>query len=90
MSLGKPFKEEEFNEFVIRTFSSDRDPFEMVWHFDNENRLVVILEETDWLFQFDNELPMKMKDPIFIPKGVIHRVIKGSSDLKVKIFKSND
>jgi hypothetical protein len=35
----------------------------------------------------DNELPIKLivGEKYFIPEGVYHRVIKGNSNLKVKI-----
>ena len=42
---------------------------------------------TDWKFQFDNELPVELHPAreIHIPKGRIHRIIKGSGDLIVEI-----
>ena len=42
-----------------------------------------------WQLQRDNELPLELKEgiDIFIPKGQIHRVIKGQTDLKLKIKK---
>ena len=46
-----------------------------------------MIGETDWMFQFDNELPFQMEGKFFIPMGVYHRVIKGSGDLKLKIKK---
>ena len=39
------------------------------------------------MFQFDNDLPVEINKKIFIPKGVIHRIIKGNEDLKLKITK---
>jgi hypothetical protein len=86
--MNRPYTQEIIDESVIiRTFSGDVDEFELKWHWDEDDRLVEIIGSTDWLFQFDNELPIEMKDPIFIPKGNIHRVIKGSGELKVKIYK---
>jgi hypothetical protein len=37
--------------------------------------------------QFDNELPFELKkgDRIFITEGRIHRILKGTTDLKIKI-----
>jgi hypothetical protein len=60
---------------------------ELKWHWDEEDRTVEVIGKTDWEFQFDNELPIKMDKPIFIPKGAMHRVIKGTKDLQVKITK---
>jgi len=38
--------------------------------------------------KFVNELPVSMDKPIFIPKHVWHRTIKGTGPLKIKITKS--
>ena len=71
----------------IRTFSKDVDPMDLIWHMDDEDRTITILEGSGWQFQRDNELPLELKegDRIFIPKHQIHRVIKGKTDLKIKI-----
>jgi hypothetical protein len=43
---------------------------------------------TDWQFQFDNEIPQRLSEnKLFIPKETYHRLIKGTGDLKVKIYK---
>lgn len=82
-----PFNQENFKDQVIRTFSKDVDINELKWHFDNEDRKVTILEGSDWEFQMDDDLPVKLKigDVINIPKGVYHRIKRGNEDLKVKI-----
>lgn len=83
-----PFTEEQILDNVfIRTFTSDVEESELQWHWDEENRIIEPLDENDWFFQFDNSLPFPIKEKINIPAGVIHRVIKGSTDLKVKITK---
>jgi hypothetical protein len=58
-----------------------------MWHMDNEDRLVEALESTDWLVQLDDSLPILLDKPIFIPKHVYHRTIKGTGSLLVKIKK---
>jgi hypothetical protein len=63
------------------------DPIELLWHRDNEDRTVEILEETDWQLQLDNQLPTSLKKCIFIPRHEWHRVIKGTGTLKLKIHK---
>jgi hypothetical protein len=45
------------------------------------------LEETDWMFQIDNQTPKKIQGEIFIPKETYHRVIKGTGDLKIRLEK---
>ena len=71
----------------IREFSSNVDKLDLVWHQDKEDRLVEVLEGDGWKFQRDNNVPVDMKigDRIFIPEGEIHRIIKGTTDLKIKI-----
>jgi quercetin dioxygenase-like cupin family protein len=74
---------------VIREFSSEVDPMELVWHQDEEDRTIEILEGEGWQLQRDNELPLALQegDSIFIPMGQIHRVIKGNTNLKIQIIK---
>jgi quercetin dioxygenase-like cupin family protein len=74
---------------VIREFSSEVDPMELVWHQDEEDRTIEILEGEGWQLQRDNELPLALQkgDIIFIPMGQIHRVIKGNTNLKIQITK---
>ena len=71
----------------IRTFSKDVDPMDLIWHMDDEDRNIEILEGKGWKFQFDNELPLQLVegDNIFITKHRIHRIHKGITDLKIKI-----
>jgi hypothetical protein len=87
----KPFIEEKIDEsVVIRTFSVNIYDNELQWHWDLEDRWIEPLEENDWQFQFDNQLPIMINKQIHIPAGKIHRVIKGTTDLKIKIIKHNE
>jgi hypothetical protein len=76
------------DKYIIREFSENIDPIEMLWHRDNENRTIEILGKTDWKIQLDNQLPTSMNEPIYIPRHLYHRVIKGTGNLKLKIHKS--
>ena len=71
----------------IRIFSKDVDPMELIWHMDDEDRNIEILEGKGWKFQFDNELPLSLVkgDHIFIKRHRIHRIHKGVTDLKIRI-----
>jgi len=82
-----PFTQEKYDGYVIRVFSKDVESEELKWHYDLENRKVTILEGDDWEFQMDNQLPQTLKSgqTYTIPKGVYHRVKRGTTDLKVKI-----
>ena len=82
----KPYKEKIISNYIkLRYFSSDTNPDDLKWHYDEEDRVVSVMSETDWQFQFDNKLPINMKEDIIIPKGVMHRLIKGNTDLNITI-----
>jgi hypothetical protein len=83
-----PFQETKLSDNTfIREFKQDTDSGEFIWHRDHEDRIVESIGETDWLIQIDNELPKEIKDKVFIPMGVYHRLIKGTGDLKIKLQK---
>ena len=85
--MSYPYKEHIDGNANIRKFSSDVDEMELVWHRDREDRLIESTHDTDWKFQFDNEIPESLNNEIFIKKGEWHRVIKGSGDLILKVIK---
>jgi hypothetical protein len=70
-----------------RIFSKDVDSEELKWHRDEEDRIVVPLNQNDWQFQRDNCLPEPLNKEVEIKRGEWHRVIKGTTDLEVKIIK---
>ena len=78
---------ETIDNYIIREFSQDTDELDLIWHMDDEDRTIIAIEETDWMFQFDDELPIPLNSPISIPRHKVHRVIKGSGNLKLKIIK---
>lgn len=83
-----PYKDTSLgNNQYIREFSSDVDIHELEWHLDREDRIVEVIENKNWLFQLDNQLPILLKHTIFVPKETYHRIIKGDGKLIVKINK---
>jgi hypothetical protein len=83
-----PFQETKLGDNTfIREFVQDTDSGEFTWHRDRESRTIESIGETDWLIQIDNELPKKIEGEVFIPMGIYHRLIKGSSDLKIRLRK---
>ena len=83
-----PFKETKISDNTfIREFNQETDSGEFMWHRDYENRIIESINDTDWMIQIDNELPKIISGEITIPKGVFHRLIKGSGDLKIKLQK---
>ena len=90
-----PYTEKKIEDNVfLRTFSDDTLEEELKWHWDEEDRKITLVhvgpvQETDWMFQMDNELPKKIEEDIFIPAGKWHRLIKGKGDLTLRIQKIN-
>ena len=82
----KPYTQNQNGNIIDRKFTQDINDDELVWHRDQRDREVTVLEQTDWQFQFDNELPQLLKDVIFIPKNTYHRLIKGTGELNVHII----
>ena len=78
---------ETTSDYIIREFDENIDPVELLWHRDDENRLVEIIGNTDWQLQLENQLPTSLNEPIFIPRHAWHRVIKGTGKLRLKIHK---
>ena len=78
----RPYTENE----GVRFFSKDINKDELVWHRDPEDRIIEPLHKTDWKFQYDNNTPESLKR-LFIGKGVYHRLIKGTKDLKLRVIK---
>ena len=86
---GKPYIDLEVtDEYILRQFSENVDPIELLWHRDDEDRTVEIVGETDWSLQLDNSLPTSLQERIFIPRHQWHRVIKGTGVLTLKIYKN--
>ena len=84
----KPYQEViNIDNLCLREFKINTDNSELVWHKDEKDRYVTILEGEGWKFQKDNELPsiLQKGDIIFIPKETYHRIIKGSSNLLINI-----
>ena len=90
--MTKPYKDIETGlDYVIREFDENIDPIELLWHRDDEQRLVEVLEcGQGWKMQMDDELPTSLEPgvSIFILRHQWHRVIKGEGKLLVKIHKN--
>ena len=87
----RPYKDLEITkDYIIREFDENIDPIELKWHRDNEDRVIEVLQENDWKFQFENKLPilLEINKPIIILRHDWHRVIKGKTKLLLKIHKS--
>lgn len=88
--MSLPFTETySSNDSCIREFKESVEPTEFVWHRDDEDRVVVSLDPTDWKIQLENRLPQSLNTAVFIERGEWHRLIKGTGELTVKIVKGN-
>lgn len=86
--MVKPYTEQVNHNTRIRKFSTLVDVDDLVWHRDATDREVHVLEGQGWRFQLDNQLPRQIApgDVIHIPRETYHRVIKGKTNLTVKII----
>lgn len=76
--MVKPYKEIKLFGYMLRYFSGK----DLVWHRDNEDRIVILLYGTVDL-QLDSRIPERMKlfKKYSIPKMSFHRVITDNSFL---------
>ena len=59
--MDKPYTEEQIScHSYLRIFSINTPDEELKWHWDEEDRVISSIKETDWLFQFDNQLPQSI------------------------------
>ena len=83
---GKPYIDLEVTkDYILRQFDKNIDPIELLWHRDDEDRLVEIIGKTDWSIQLEDSLPTSLNERIFIKRHEWHRVIKGTGNLTLKI-----
>jgi hypothetical protein len=87
-----PYIDEHSEEYFIRTFQSDTDDEELIWHRDRNDRTVEIVSGEGWQFQFDNELPFNLNvgDTFNIKKMMYHRLIKSElcDNLVLRIYEN--
>ena len=84
-----PFKQKRLDEnTLLREFSKDVDSEELVWHRDKRDRVIHVVMGEGWMFQRDNSVPVEIceGDTFRIRAEQYHRLIKGKSDLVVRIF----
>lgn len=83
-----PYTEKKiWDNTYLRTFSADTSETDLIWHLDKEDRVIEATHDTDWKFQFDDQLPVSLNNTISIPKNTFHRIIKGTNDCTLRIVK---
>ena len=90
--MVNPYLDKYVDNKIVRYFSEEVDDKELIWHRDKKTRDVEVISGDGWQLQMDNELPEDLKKgKIYrIPKMEYHRVIKGTSQLVLKIKKYSD
>lgn len=92
ISKKLPFNEKKIssNTFVRKFSSYDSNEFE--WHQDAENRIIEVMDGSEWKLQLDNQIPLELKkgQQYFVPKGKLHRIIAGPNELVVRLTKLSD
>jgi len=85
---NKSYSDHCIEDGFIRTFKHDILQEELVWHRDHMSRLVEVLAGDNWKIQYDNHLPMNIKsgDKFSIRANDYHRLIRGDTPLKIKIW----
>ncbi len=86
--MSKPYTDKVKGRFKTRTFESNTDSHELVWHRDKADRVITVLEGNGWFFQMDNNIPFELEegDVLTIPKMEYHRLYKaGSNNLVIEI-----
>ena len=75
----------------IRELSSETDDAEFIWHRDDEDRELEVLEGEGWQFQYENCLPYHLKKGMIfdIKRGEFHRLICGYNKLRVRIIRKD-
>ena len=86
-SFGKPYTQVEEEGYVVRQFKETVLDEELVWHRDKQDRIIEVLDGEGWKFQYDNQLPFDLKkgDVFAVEAYEYHRLIKGETDLVLKI-----
>ena len=84
----KPYKDTILNENIrVRYFEQGVSADDMVWHRDEHDRIVEVVDGEGWLFQRDNKVPqlLDIGESIEISAGEWHRLIPGETDLIITI-----
>tara|TARA_R110000803_G_scaffold40135_6_gene86539 strand:+ start:8745 stop:9011 length:267 start_codon:yes stop_codon:yes gene_type:complete len=85
---NNPYRETSGKEYSVREFLQSTSSFEYVWHRDKEDRYVQSINYSDWKLQLDNTVPVEFgNSKLFIPKETYHRLIKGTGDITLKVWK---
>lgn len=91
MSTPRPYSELRRGDTILREFRGDVDSEDLIWHQDERDRRVTVVEGKDWKLQLQDGLPLQMVegDTYDIPARTWHRLIRGQGNLRVKILEKD-
>jgi len=91
MSNPRPYRELRKGDAIHREFRGDVDSGDLVWHQDERDRRVTVVEGKDWKLQLQDGLPFQMVEgnTYSIPARTWHRLIKGQGSLRIKILEED-
>ena len=86
--MVKQYQDYYDNGSTIRTFDSNVENEELVWHRDKKDREVTVLDGIGWKIQFEDKLPVDLKrGKLYNVKAMeYHRLIKGNKGLTLRIW----
>ena len=86
-----PFEQINLTNGFLRIFSIEVESEDLYWHKDKQDRRIEVISGEGWMFQSDNEIPIKLSpgDKFKIEKNTFHRIIKGNNNLIVYIEEKN-
>lgn len=90
MSIPRPYRELRRGDTILREFSGDVDSGDLVWHQDERDRRVTVVEGKGWKLQLQEGLPFQLIEgnTYGIPARTWHRLIKGRGGLRVNILEN--
>ena len=86
-----PFEQINLTNGFLRIFSIEVESEDLYWHKDKQDRRIEVISGEGWMFQSDNEIPIKLSpgDKFKIEKNTFHRISKGNNNLIVYIEEKN-
>ena len=76
---------------ILRDFSQNVSNHELEWHMDRNDREISVVRGHGWKLQLEHGLPFDLAagETYSIPRESWHRVVKGSSPLRILISESD-
>lgn len=86
--MVNPYNDFYDNGSIIRTFDSNINKDELVWHRDKRDREITVLNGDEWKIQFEDKIPEKLiKGKLYKIKAMeYHRLLKGKKGLTLRIW----